>query len=227
MNKNIVIGVLVLVIAALLFFAIKCNPKKSTVVPVSNDSATYWKDKYGTTIASIRYYEGELSEKNSTIDSLAKALSIKPKHIKEVVTITLRGENTITTIEKPTIKYDTVSGLVASASQDFESPYYDVTAFISLNEDEQSNLRIQTFDTLTLVQRVVKTGSIFNRQTSIQFDIINANPYNLVTGIEAYKVELPKPKRFGIGLQVGYGFSQGLTPKPYIGIGASYNLIRF
>lgn len=36
----------------------------------------------------------------------------------------------------------------------------------------------------------------------------------------------PKPKRWGIGLQAGYGASEdGLSP--YIGIGVTYSLIRF
>lgn len=33
----------------------------------------------------------------------------------------------------------------------------------------------------------------------------------------------PKPKPFGVGAQVGYG----IDGKPYVGIGVSYNLIRF
>jgi len=38
-----------------------------------------------------------------------------------------------------------------------------------------------------------------------------------------------KPKRFGIGIQAGYGvaFTKQPTYAPYIGVGISYNLIRF
>ncbi|VDH16090.1 Uncharacterised protein [Algoriella xinjiangensis] len=36
----------------------------------------------------------------------------------------------------------------------------------------------------------------------------------------------PKPKRFGIGIQTGYGFnSDKITP--YVGVGVSFNLVRF
>ncbi|MEG2121065.1 MAG: hypothetical protein RRZ64_03290, partial [Rikenellaceae bacterium] len=41
-------------------------------------------------------------------------------------------------------------------------------------------------------------------------------------------VTIPKarPKRWGIGLQVGYGIgTNGL--QPYLGVGLSYNVIRF
>ena len=39
----------------------------------------------------------------------------------------------------------------------------------------------------------------------------------------------PKPKRWGIGVQVGYGLSLTPAPKfaPYIGVGISYNLFNF
>lgn len=36
-----------------------------------------------------------------------------------------------------------------------------------------------------------------------------------------------KPKRWGIGLQAGYGYSPGNGMSPYIGIGVSYNLFSF
>lgn len=38
-----------------------------------------------------------------------------------------------------------------------------------------------------------------------------------------------KPKRWGIGVQVGYGITVGKQPQfsPYIGIGVSYNLFQF
>ena len=38
-----------------------------------------------------------------------------------------------------------------------------------------------------------------------------------------------KPKRWGIGVQVGYGVTIGSTPKfaPYVGVGISYNILNF
>lgn len=38
---------------------------------------------------------------------------------------------------------------------------------------------------------------------------------------------IEKPKRFGLGLQVGYGISLDGRAQPYIGIGLSYNFLRF
>ena len=36
-----------------------------------------------------------------------------------------------------------------------------------------------------------------------------------------------RPKRFGVGVQVGYGITPTGKPQPYISIGISYNFLRF
>lgn len=37
----------------------------------------------------------------------------------------------------------------------------------------------------------------------------------------------PKPKKWGLGLQVGYGVTSGLKQSFYIGVGVSYNILNF
>lgn len=37
----------------------------------------------------------------------------------------------------------------------------------------------------------------------------------------------PPPKRWGLGIQAGYGINTSGQVRPYIGIGISYNLLRF
>ncbi len=49
--------------------------------------------------------------------------------------------------------------------------------------------------------------------------------YRTTTEITKF-VPVPQRKRWGIGVQAGYGFSrQGISP--YVGVGVSYNLINF
>lgn len=38
--------------------------------------------------------------------------------------------------------------------------------------------------------------------------------------------EIPKPKRFGVGIQTGYGIT-GNKISPYIGVGVSFNILKF
>lgn len=59
--------------------------------------------------------------------------------------------------------------------------------------------------------------------------VISDSPYLQTIGIKSFKLDLKKPTRYGIGLQVGYGLLLGNPVKtaPYIGVGLSYNFIRF
>lgn len=41
------------------------------------------------------------------------------------------------------------------------------------------------------------------------------------------KIKKEKNKRFGIGIVSGYGYNQELKQNAFVGIGLSYNLIRF
>lgn len=54
-------------------------------------------------------------------------------------------------------------------------------------------------------------------------------PYISVLNIKSQKFDLKKPTRWGIGLNAGYGiiFDKDVHLAPYLGAGASYNLIRF
>ena len=57
------------------------------------------------------------------------------------------------------------------------------------------------------------------------------NPYLQTINIASYKTDFQKPKRYGIGLQIGYGLGitedKSVVATPYVGFGLSYNLIRF
>lgn len=54
-------------------------------------------------------------------------------------------------------------------------------------------------------------------------------PEKIVTKDVVRTISVPSRKRWGIGVQVGYGFQVGqtVTASPYIGVGVSYNLITF
>lgn len=64
----------------------------------------------------------------------------------------------------------------------------------------------------------------------------SSNPYINVTNIEGSIIDInaynsyQKSKPFGIGIQAGYGLSTNngvVFLSPYIGVGISYNIIKF
>lgn len=56
--------------------------------------------------------------------------------------------------------------------------------------------------------------------------VTTTNPYVKITGLESVKLDLPKPKRVGLGISTGYAVCRnGMSP--FIGIGINYSFIRF
>jgi hypothetical protein len=57
------------------------------------------------------------------------------------------------------------------------------------------------------------------------------NPYIKTIALNSYKTDTPSPKRYGIGLNIGYGLAiakdKSVIASPYIGFGVSMNFLRF
>lgn len=59
--------------------------------------------------------------------------------------------------------------------------------------------------------------------------VFTDNPYIRTLGVRSFKTDLPREKKYGIGLSVGYGFVLDDTPHlaPYIGVGLQRSIFRF
>ena len=51
--------------------------------------------------------------------------------------------------------------------------------------------------------------------------------YPITTTITVTEREKRRPTKFGLGVQAGYGFTKDGGPTPYVGLGISYNFLRF
>lgn len=227
----------IIAVIGFIIFAItrECNSVKPVVVKPLSDSVSFYKNKYGNQVAYQKGQEQQFAyiEKRYK-DSLAKL----HRNILEAVSIRMRGRAVVQGSGKPTIVYDTTYAMSFPMSLDscppqikslddiFLSDYYTVQAHIETN-GEGSFVEVQTYDTLSFIVKEVKEGGLFNRKTFIQVEASNANPHNIIENMKVYRVATKKQKRFGLGLQAGYGFSEGVQPRAYIGIGIHYSLINF
>lgn len=168
------------------------------------------------------------------IDSLAKVYDTKPKKIIEYVVIHEQGEsdipqrgNTSADYMPIIVKADTCPPAIKSLTADFVNPWDSLHIKIAApGSGDSSYAHKSSRDTLTMVGKWVNEGSIFNRRKNLQFDFSNANPDNKIFIDRIYR-PTEKPKKWGIGGQIGYGFSNSMKAFPYAGIGISYNPIRF
>ena len=67
---------------------------------------------------------------------------------------------------------------------------------------------------------------LFKKNELPYAEVINYNPYSTTESTKTYRVTIPKDKKFGLAIQVGYGIT-GTSLSPYIGIGLGYNIIKF
>jgi hypothetical protein len=113
---------------------------------------------------------------------------------------------------------------IKNLRQTFYNPYYIAKAQLG----DSPYLRLQAFDTITVLWKKVNTGSIFNRKHLIQLDVSTANPDTKVSGIKAYRIN-EKPKRWVIGFSAGYGFSMKGIPQsvPFVGLTLTKTIVRF
>jgi hypothetical protein len=96
--------------------------------------------------------------------------------------------------------------------------YYNLSGTMDENANLSLDLKLPvSLDVFTGWDRKLK---------SYKAVVTSDNPHFIVSEIRSLKVEVPKPKKLGIGFQIGYGVTkQGLSP--VISVGLNYNLFTF
>lgn len=210
-------------------FLFTCNGLTSIMQGSSELKDTSWMNNAGDIVSSlIGDPEAFAVYKKDIIDSLAAVYNTKPKKIIEYVVVETKTEAEIKPDGPSAADYFPVDSTkdcppaVKNIRQNFSSPYYSAQVQIG----DSSYMKLQAYDTATIVWKHISKGNIFNRRSAIQLDVSMANPNVKVTVKEAYRI-YEKPKKWGVGIQLGYGFSNTIKPSPYLGIGINYSIIKF
>ena len=106
---------------------------------------------------------------------------------------------------------------------------YYIDPYAQIELDSLRNIHINLTDTL----RQVTYKKVIDGKEYLQVRAKNSNPYIKITDLSSVNIPITKEKsRWGISLYAGYGV--GITPdkkftkfEPQIGVGVSFNLIRF
>lgn len=224
--------ILVAIVLALILFIVlmKCTVSKDVLPASKTDTLTRWEVKDSLYVSSLlTKKDQEYSNLDKHLrDSIAGIYRITTKQINELLQANLKAESEVPAIDSAVIEVapspvKNCPPIVKSMTQRYKNKWYDATA----TTGERPRLLLKVYDTLTVIQHEVTTGNIFNRQRYHQLDISLSNPVNIISGVRSFKVTAPKPKKFGIGVQVGYGWQSGLRPSIYAGVGIQYSIIRF
>ena len=237
-----------IIIVALLYK--KCNPVDETdksqlaIIRALDDTITKYKNAYKETVYTMSVIKTEnaktilaLQTKDSTVRRLQGLVSDYQGKL-EAGSAVLTAKIETMMHDKPSVEsifFDTGEYYVPKNYKldTTTNGYYPYNTYptykihsdstnhwllydITVNHDS-SNVNIKVLNDFDAVIGVNKKKPFV--------DIIIKNPYSIVSTIRTYQVSLPKPKRWGIGPSAGMTFDGVL--KPYVGIGLSYNLIRF
>lgn len=225
MKKDAIITILSLLLAVCLWqLTRRSKPEeireKSSVVPI-----VVYKDRDSVTHAQKAVSPaGDLGQsvtKNYhtyVIDTLAPALKIATEKINQLTRINakLEGELLASKIEITKQKTERVY---------YENKYLSVvTETDTLGHPKNMSY---SYNAEINVVHFSKRKNFFSKELHY-VDVSSPDKNFKVNGLEHYQKQLVlRPKVVGIGFQAGYGFTQDLRWSPYIGIGASYNFIRF
>lgn len=219
-NKNIFSWLVLIFAIIIIIFCVKaCNngirKENSKLIESLNDSISYYRD-----------VEGILHSKISVIeDDYFLKLKLKDKEIAELQDLVKKYKNVKSaTIIKTETKI--VEKIVNKTVLDTISntPIYESS--FNLKDYIWGNI-VAKKDTTDIKINIKNDFNIvtYKERGKLVLDVSDKNPYS-VTKVQRSYINLPKQKRFGLGVNAGYGISKsGLSP--YIGLGVNYNILNF
>lgn len=225
MKKNLIIIVLAIALVIIGFYAfnlynensksneriaalIQTNGKNEIVDEYVRDSIphTVYRDK----VIKDTEAEKRLAITNSYADSLERALKLSINKIDQALKVNAQLD--------AKLKLQQVGNAIT---------YQD--KFLKLRYIPDSSEMSLTYDMGLNVARYSKRKWLFGKKDHY-IDVFADDPRVTIKGLKNYTIQERPQKRFGIGIQVGYGFTlnqNSIQGSPYIGIGINRNLIQF
>lgn len=160
--------------------------------------------------AVIKEYELRNDKPSVFIDSMKELLAIKEKQLLQATQVNAMLKS---------------GNLLLKLRSDSLYEYQD--KWLKLTYTPESN-SIDLNYALTLSTVKYWKRKWFLAPKAYYIDVFSDDPRVTIENVKRFTIETSKPKKFGIGLNVGYGYGFASNQwQPYIGAGLSYNLIRF
>lgn len=232
MNKTK--NVLLVILTILLFIFVKNYFSKSNQLSESkslllslNSALEISKNKLGQEVAKreiIETYNTKMFTRmelqDSALKDLQKLVKDNRKLIKNSGSATiLKGE---TNVDKSTVTniYYPSGDTLPTYTSNFNNEWVGYS-IISKFDTTKLDLKIKNKYSIVIGS---EKKNIFTKRKPFA-TVTNFNPYSTNTELRTYQVKI-KRKKFGIGVQVGYGITKaGLSP--YVGLGGHYSLFKF
>ena len=234
-TKDLIIAILVIILFFFMYMSYSnAKSKVATLdlVETLNDEIVHWKDKDSLNYAKIRVIETDhakdflkIKSSDSTITALQESVEEFKKYIKNGGSVTnITNVTEVHNHAETIVSYDKDSLPVYSSTFNYDNW---IAGTVKASSDT-TELKLKYRSSYTVVIGEDKVN-LFNRH---RYAVIkDNNPYASKPYVRSYQTSLTRVKRFGIGPYVGVGVGVGvgasLKPQINIGVGLSFNLIRF
>lgn len=189
---------------------------------VINDTIQYFQNELGQEVAEKLSFKGSKKQLERIInlkESENSQLKVALKKWKKVASAT-KVKTVIEIKEIPIPFKDTIPFTFNRSFQKVDKFY---SIFGNVNQSGLTFDRISIPNTQTIISGKKKVGFF---KTEYRFEVTNSNPFIKTVQADSYNF-VERNKRFGIGVIGGYGLSSGLKTNFFVGVGVSYNLIKF
>ena len=234
-----IVLVLLVIILSVMYFNKNSDYKEQLSL---NSAATAelvkWKDKDSLNNAKIESLTTQSTKDFLAFKSLDSSIAKLQSDVKEMSKY-LKKQGSVTNLSTTTTVDTTNPTEVIENVEEPQSPTYksnismrdkDGKEWIygeSIAKRDSTSLFLKVKNDYTLTVGLEPQGFLGLGTPKPFAQVKNLNPWSEVDELRTYQVSLPPPKRFGVGVIVGYGLGNNGQLSPIIGVGMSYNLIRF
>lgn len=229
-NKSLIyipLGIIIGIMFILLLIK-DCKNRKLkgdvTLLKELGDTLSKKRNKDNTETSKISLLEStntklilQLQTKDETIKSLQQAIRQNANFIKNGGSVTV-FTNTTTYSNTANTNF-----IIIDSNSVYEASNTDTTwvKWRTKASKDSTHLDLEIKNAYTVVIGSERIG-LFKRKSIVE--VTNKNPYTSTQALRAFQVKEDKVRRFGIGLQAGYGVTlKGLSP--YLGVGINFKIL--
>lgn len=217
-----------------LFFSIKgCRDNANDYNTISdnysilNDSLTKSVNDLGQEKSRIRVLKGQnkkallqLKTSDSTVIKLQELVSNYKGKLSAA--IVLNNSTTERGITETTIIHDTLYNDVYETYFTEWDEEWSKGEIIAKRSSIERNITFYNSFDITIGEE--KSGWFGKRD--LEISIVNKNPNTITKDLESFNIQ-PNPKRYSLGVGVGYGLGSNFTLQPFIGVMVQYKIKDF
>ena len=216
MKNNIIIAALIVLCIYLWRSKNQVKYTATNNIAALTDSLGHYKNKEGVWVAEKKLFQGTEKDLRQVIKSKDKSFQKLLKSFKKpVAAATVK---TVTQIDTVFVPYETKIDLPV-----FELPFSKVAKHYSIKGiSTNKGVGISEVSIPNTQNVVIGKKKIGWFKNEYRIEIENSNPLITTTDLDGFSFR-PKPKRFGLGVFVGYSTDLEVV----IGVGINYNILSF